>query len=106
LVKNILGFTIIYFSIFVFGSLFMLFLGIDLISAISSVASSLGNVGPGFGMVGPMHTYSEIPQIGKLFLSICMLLGRLELYTVILCFVPDFWKGIDLHFLLSRDLRQ
>jgi trk system potassium uptake protein TrkH len=101
LVKNILGFTFTYLFVFIFGSLFMSFLGLDLISAISSVAAALGNTGPGLGLVGPLYTYSHIPAIGKLFLCMCMLLGRLELYTVILCFVPEFWKGVAPPFLFK-----
>jgi trk system potassium uptake protein TrkH len=98
IVKNILAFTTIYFLIFIFGSLFMSFLGLDLITAITSVAATLGNIGPGLGLVGPLHTYSHIHWSGKIVLSMFMLLGRLELYTIILCFMPEFWKGIDLPF--------
>jgi len=95
--KNIMAFIFLYLFVFIFGSLFMAFLGLDLVSAISSVAATLGNVGPGLGMVGPQHTYSEIPAAGKVFLSILMILGRLELYTVILCFIPEFWRGVRSH---------
>ena len=94
--KNILAFTFIYLFIFVIGSLLMTLLGLDLESAVSSVAATLGNIGPGFATVGPFHTYSEIPSIGKLVLSVLMLLGRLELFTVIICFIPEFWKTTKL----------
>ncbi len=92
--KNILGFVIIYIAIFIVSSLFMTLLGLDLTTAISSVAATIGNIGPGLGQVGPVCNYSEIPQIGKLYLSILMLLGRLELFTVVLCFIPEFWQNV------------
>jgi trk system potassium uptake protein TrkH len=95
-VKNVLAFSFIYLFVFIIGSLLMTFLGLDLVSAVSSVAATLGNVGPGFATVGPFQTYSEIPSIGKLALSILMLLGRLELFTVIICFIPEFWKTTKL----------
>ncbi len=91
-VTNILAFFIIYILIFVAGSVCMALLGLDTISAFSSVAATLGNVGPGLGMVGPMDNYAQVPMIGKWLLSLLMLLGRLELYTVIVIFRPDFWK--------------
>ena len=82
--------------IFVAGSLFMSFIGLDMITAISAVASSLGNIGPGLGAVGPTFTYSQVPAVGKLVLAFLMLMGRLELYTVILCFIPGFWEGVKI----------
>ncbi len=91
-VTNILAFFIIYILIFVAGSVCMALLGLDTVSAFSSVAATLGNVGPGLGMVGPMDNYAQVPQLGKWLLSLLMLLGRLELYTVIVIFIPDFWK--------------
>ncbi|HHX24568.1 MAG TPA: TrkH family potassium uptake protein, partial [Thermoanaerobacterales bacterium] len=72
-------------------------LGQDMISAVSSVASSLGNIGPGLGSLGPESTFNSIPQIGKLVLSFLMLMGRLELFTVMLCFSPSFWKDIRIN---------
>ena len=67
-------------------------LGLDLVSAISSVAATLGNIGPGLGIVGPMDNYATVPQAGKWVLSLCMLLGRLELFTVLMLFVPGTWR--------------
>ncbi len=91
-VTNILAFFIIYILIFIAGSVCMALLGLDTVSAFSSVAATLGNVGPGLGTVGPMDNYAQVPQLGKWLLSLLMLLGRLELYTVIVIFIPDFWK--------------
>lgn len=64
----------------------------DLKTAISSAVSCLGNVGPGLGAVGPTGTYAFLPSGAKVLLSICMLLGRLELYTMLVMIVPRFWR--------------
>jgi len=94
--RNILAFSFIYIALFVFGALFIAMLGQDMITSVSSVAATLGNIGPGLGSVGPEYTFSEIPQIGKLVLSFLMLMGRLELFTVMLCFTPGFWRGVSI----------
>ena len=96
ILRNIMAFSFIYIAAFVFGSLFIAMLGQDMITSVSSVAATLGNIGPGLGSVGPESTFSEIPQIGKLVLSFLMLMGRLELFTVILCFTPGFWRGVPI----------
>ncbi len=92
-VRGIAGFGFMYIAIFLIGSLFLLFLNIDMVTAVSAVAATLGNIGPGLARVGPTYTYGQLPQIAKLVLSILMLLGRLELFTIIVCFVPEFWHG-------------
>ena len=79
-------------ALFAVNSLFMTLLGLDLISAISSVAACIGNIGPGLGSVGPAENYNHLPALGKWLLSLCMLVGRLEIYTVIVLFIPEFWK--------------
>ncbi|AEE90530.1 Trk system potassium uptake protein TrkH [Tepidanaerobacter acetatoxydans Re1] len=94
--RNILAFSYIYIALFVLGSLFIAMLGEDMITSVSSVAATLGNIGPGLGSVGPESTFSEIPQIGKLVLSFLMLMGRLEIFTVMLCFTPSFWQGVTI----------
>ena len=66
--------------------------GLDMESALSSVLASLGNVGPGFNLVGPTANYAFIHPFGKFILTMCMLVGRLELFTVLILFVPSFWK--------------
>ena len=62
------------------------------LTAIGSVATSLGNVGPGIGQVGPVDNFAAIPKLGKWFLAFLMLLGRLELFTILVLFMPYFWK--------------
>jgi trk system potassium uptake protein TrkH len=70
----------------------MAFLGLDMISAFASVAASMGNIGPGLGLVGPAKNYVVIPLVGKWVLIFCMLLGRLEIYTVIVLLMPEYWR--------------
>ncbi|MBL7074172.1 TrkH family potassium uptake protein [candidate division KSB1 bacterium] len=91
-VTNILGFFFLYMLIFVLATLLMASLGLDLVSAIASVAATIGNIGPGLGSVGPTDNYAHIPLLGKWILLSCMLLGRLEIYTVLIIFSSSFWK--------------
>ncbi|MEN8250330.1 MAG: TrkH family potassium uptake protein [Bacteroidota bacterium] len=90
---NVLAFIIIYFLIFSLGSIMMAWVGLDFKSALGSVATSLGNIGPGVGSVGPVDNFSHIPSVGKWILTFLMLLGRLELFTVMILFTPFFWKS-------------
>jgi len=90
---NILAFIIIYISIFAAGAVIMGVLGEDFITAIGSVAASLGNVGPALGDVGPVNNFASISTPGKWVLSILMLVGRLELFTVLVLFSPFFWQN-------------
>lgn len=89
---NVLGFITLYLGIFIFCSFLMSLLGLDMVTATSSVAATIGNIGPGLGAVGPMLNYSEVPVLGKWILGLCMLVGRLEIYTVLILFLPEFWK--------------
>jgi len=92
IVSGIIGMSILYFAILIVGFLVMSALGLDHVTALSSVAATLGNVGPGLGLVGPTANYLWIPALGKVVLIICMLVGRLELFTVLVLFTPSFWK--------------
>ncbi|MFC1984409.1 TrkH family potassium uptake protein [Chloroflexota bacterium] len=91
-VSGIIGMSILYFAILIVSFLVMSALGLDHVTALSSVAATLGNVGPGLGLVGPTTNYLYIPAIGKVVLIICMLVGRLELFTALVLFTPSFWK--------------
>lgn len=82
----------LYMLTFAAGALFMAWLGLDFTMAFSSAAAALGNTGPGLGSVGPASNFFHLPAAGKWMLSFLMLLGRLELYTFILIFVPDTWR--------------
>lgn len=92
IISKILAFFLIYITIFIIGSLVMSLFGLDFMTAIGSVAATLGNIGPGIGNVGPMDNFSQIPELGKWFLSFLMLLGRLELFTILILFTPYFWR--------------
>lgn len=88
---DILGFLLVYVAIFALATLIMSFLGLDLITSVSSVISTLGNIGPGIGAIGPTENYAHIPVIGKWVLSCLMLLGRLEIFSVLVILNRDFW---------------
>ena len=65
----------------------------DLLTTLTSVLSCISNVGPGFGEVGPTHTFAGLSVFSKMILSLNMLMGRLELFTVIILFIPNFWRS-------------
>lgn len=90
--RSIMGFLALYMGLFVFSSLCLAALGMDMVSSFGAVAACIGNIGPGFGTVGPVDNFAHISAAGKWILIWCMLLGRLEIYTVIVLFVPEFWK--------------
>jgi trk system potassium uptake protein TrkH len=92
IIFNVLAFFLIYFIIFAIGTFVMSLMGLDFETAIGSTIATLGNIGPGIGHVGPVDNYYAIPSVGKWFLSFLMLLGRLELFTVLILFSPAFWK--------------
>jgi trk system potassium uptake protein TrkH len=89
---SIWGFFVLYLGILVISAMIMCSLGLDLVSAFSSVAACIFNVGPGLGSVGPVQTYLHMPFLGKWLLIFCMLLGRLEIYTVIVLIMPEYWR--------------
>lgn len=91
-VANILNYFVLFMLIFAVMTLLMTFYTPDLVTATSAVVACLGNIGPGLGAVGPTETYAFIEPTGKLLLTLCMLLGRLELFTVVLLFFPSFWR--------------
>ncbi len=91
-VHQVLGMTLLYLGIFAVASGIMAGLGLDLVTSTSSVAATLGNIGPGLAQVGPAAHYGDIPDLGKCVLIFCMLAGRLEIYTVFVLLFPDFWK--------------
>ncbi len=90
--RSVLGFLALYMGLFALSSVLLAGLGVDFTTAFTAVAATIGNVGPGFGMVGPLENYAQIPVLGKWLLIWCMLLGRLEIFTVIILFVPEFWR--------------
>ncbi len=93
IVYNILGFFILYMLLFIIGALVLGFVGLDFESAIGGAASSLGNVGPALGKLNPLENYNVIPSFGKWWCAFLMLLGRLELFTVLILLTPFFWRN-------------
>lgn len=92
IMASVWGFFVLYFALTLTAILAMSLMGLDMITSVSSVAATISNTGPGLGMVNPMSTYTDIPYLGKWILSFCMLVGRLEIFTVLILMIPEFWK--------------
>lgn len=92
IINNVLAFFMFYFVIFFVSSIILMLVIPDLPSSMGAVATSLGNIGPGLGLYGPAENFSALHPAGKWFLSFLMLIGRLELFTVLVLFSPVFWK--------------
>jgi trk system potassium uptake protein TrkH len=93
IIFNVMAFFLLYMMIFATGVVVISFIGFDFQTAIGSVAATLGNIGPGIGGVGPVENYAFFTPFAKWFLSFLMLLGRLELFTVLIVLSPAFWKS-------------
>lgn len=93
IVFNILGFFILYMLSFIIGALGFAFMGLDYVSAIGGAASSLGNVGPALGVLGPVNNYDVLSDVAKWWSAFLMLIGRLELFTVLILLTPFFWRN-------------
>ena len=97
IISRVVGMVVLYF-LTIFGAFLLMSIigtnieGWDLVTSLSSVLSSIGNVGPGLNLVGPAANYQFIPPAGKGVLMACMLVGRLELFTFMILFAPPFWK--------------
>ena len=92
ILRSITGFFVLFMSLFIISGLILTAMGLDFITAFSAVIASLGNIGPGLGGVGPAENYSHIPYLGKWLLIFCMLLGRLEIFTILVLLVPEYWR--------------
>jgi trk system potassium uptake protein TrkH len=80
--------------IFIVSSLLLTFMGLDFMSALGAAASSLGNIGPAIGSVSPVDNFAHLTISAKWFCSFLMLIGRLELFTVLILLTPFFWKNV------------
>ncbi len=89
---SIWGYFMLYLGLFILCSFLLAAMGVDVVTSFAAVAATIGNIGPGLGLVGPTDNYAHIPVLGKWLLILCMLLGRLEIYTVLILFVPEFWR--------------
>lgn len=92
IVSTVLAFCFIYLIIIIVSTLLMMAMGVGTAESLGCVISSIGNMGPGLGETGPAYSWNALPDAAKWLLSFLMLLGRLELFTVLLLFTPDFWK--------------
>lgn len=93
IINNIMNFLLIYLITFVLGSLVISLMGYDFATSLGAVATSLGNVGPAIGKVGPVDNFAFFSAPAKIILSFLMLLGRLELFTILILFTPFFWRA-------------
>ena len=93
IVRDIVSFLFLYILAAVVASVVLAFLGLNLETAVSAVAATLGNVGPGLGGVGPTENYAWLPDAAKSILIVCMWLGRLELFTVLMLLFSGFWRA-------------
>lgn len=91
-VGSLISFLVLYLLTFTLGSVLMVFLGHDTLTSVGAVAANMGGVGPGIGSVGPASTYADIHESGKVLLSVLMIIGRLELTTVLILFSGLFWQ--------------
>lgn len=93
IVFNILGFFILYMLAFIIGAIGLAALGLDFPTSIGGAASSLGNIGPAFGSLSPVNNFDALPSPGKWWCAFLMLIGRLELFTVLIILTPFFWRN-------------
>jgi trk system potassium uptake protein TrkH len=93
---EVLGFFFMYITLYIVGVLIVSMDNLDWGTTLSSVAATLGNVGPGFSIVGAMGNYSSLSDLSKLTLSILMIAGRLEVYPILLLAIPSFWKRVSI----------
>ncbi len=94
--SGVTTFFFTFITIFTLSVLVVSLDGKDMISNFTAVATSIGNVGPGLGIVGPMGNFSSYSDLSKLVFSFCMIVGRLEIFPVLLLFTPTFWKRVNI----------
>ncbi len=92
ILHSIWGYFMLYLGLFILCSFLLAAMGVDIVTSATAVIATIGNIGPGIGLVGPTDNFAHIPLLGKWVLILCMLLGRLEIYTVLILFVPEFWR--------------
>jgi len=91
-VASVTGYFALWILVFLAGTLVLSSFGFDLVTCSTAVLATLNNIGPGLNVVGPMMNFAEIPEVGKLMLTVFMILGRLEFYAVVALVVPGFWR--------------
>lgn len=93
---EVLSFLFMYIFVLLIAVIIISLDGEDMMTSISAVAATIGNIGPGFGMVGPVGNYAAFSHISKMVLSLCMIIGRLEIYPILLLTIPSFWKKVNI----------
>ena len=91
-IQRLIAFTFLYLFLIIFSWGVFILAGMPFIEALGAVATSIGNVGPGFGVNGPAGSFSNVPTLIKIYMAILMIVGRLEIFTVLILFTPAFWK--------------
>ena len=93
-ISSVISFIYLYFMIFFAITALLSLTGLDFITAISGAATSISNVGPGLGsIIGPNGNFSSLPDISKWILTLGMILGSLELFAILVLFLPSFWRN-------------
>ena len=93
-ISSIISFIYLYFVIFFLITALLSLTGLDFVTSISGAATSISNVGPGLGsIIGPNGNFSSLPDVSKWILTIGMILGRLELFAILVLFLPSFWRN-------------
>lgn len=92
IIHQVISFMVIYFLIFVTSTVLISLMNVDIITAFTASIATLGNIGPGLNLVGPMSSYNCMPPLAKLIMIANMWIGRLEVFTVMVLFTPEFWK--------------
>lgn len=91
-ITKVLAFILVYILVILIGTVVLAFSGMGFMESLGGMITCISDVGPGLGSIGPAYSFSEIPAFSKWFLSVVMLVGRLELFTVLVIFTPVFWK--------------
>jgi trk system potassium uptake protein TrkH len=91
-IQETVSFVVIYFLVFMTSTFIISLMGIDILTSITASITTLGNIGPGFNLIGPMASFNALPALAKVVLIANMWIGRLEVFTVMVLFTPEFWK--------------
>jgi trk system potassium uptake protein TrkH len=91
-IRGVWGFFVLWLGLFVLCAFVVAGTGADVVSSFAAALACIGNIGPGIGTVGPTENYAHFSDMAKWMLTFCMVLGRLEIYTVVILFVPEFWR--------------
>jgi len=93
IVSSIVNFFLIYIFLFILSTIILTFDNVPIITAFTACAATIGNVGPGMELVGPSKNYADLSNLSKIVLSFLMIVGRLELFAILVIFTPSFWKN-------------